>query len=205
MIVSIKDLFQQRKRRREEQGRIAEANQEALAKLQRQLNAARVNKLRETEERDEKEFCGLEKMMRKGHIPSGATMDRYYEILERRTAIAKSILLPKLRPARLHDYLLWLKGYIDGGGQITHVYNYPFDQFSFLGKGEWFVARADIKPARLCGANAVSIIVPSGINAEHGDWGHCNLYFMDGYRHNGFVPLYCDVNFQVGLASSTEN
>ena len=99
-------------------------------------------------------------------------------------------LYPRLRPASVNDYLGWLKGYIEKGGKPSHVYDYPFSRW------EWYVAVENIKPIQLYGAQSINIIIPDWVSAKDGDWGHCNLFYMDGYRASNFVPLFKDTNFK---------
>ena len=100
-------------------------------------------------------------------------------------------LFPSLRPASPEDYRRWLRGYIENGGKPTHVYGYPFSTW------KWYVAIGDIKaPTALHGSQAIHMIIPAGINVAQGDWGHCSLFFMDGYRRASItVPIFGDTNF----------
>lgn len=94
-----------------------------------------------------------------------------------------------LRPASAKDYLLWLEGYIKNGGRPSHVYDYPFSRW------EWYVATRSIEPVAAYGSGAINIIIPAGISVGIGDWGHCNLFYIDGYRACGIVPIFKDTNF----------
>lgn len=98
-------------------------------------------------------------------------------------------LLLSLRRASVEDYLAWLMGYIEKGGKPTHVYDYPFARWN------WYVAIRHIKPIPLFGSNSFNIIVPAGVSVQPGDWGHCNLFYMDGYSATMFVPIFEDTNF----------
>ena len=102
---------------------------------------------------------------------------------------AWKLLKGKLRPASKSDYENWLRGYVKSGGMPTHYYDYNFDNRN------WFVAIRDFELKPLYGANAINVIVPNDVkyNGNY-DIGHCNLYFMDGYRNiGGEVPLYRDM------------
>ena len=103
-----------------------------------------------------------------------------------------SHLLPKLRFALPFDYVAWLKGFLDGGGEPTHLYDYPFPD-------TFYVAREDFRMIPLYGAMAIHIIVPSKIIVSHEprkNIGHCTLYFMKGYEILGsWVPVYSDTRF----------
>ncbi len=116
-------------------------------------------------------------------------MRKYKAESNAKKKLAEEELYPRLRPAEVKDYLDWLKGYIENGGKPTHVYNYPFSRW------DWYVATIFLKPIRLCGASAVNIIVPADIQVESGDWGHCRLFFMNGYKAIGSVPIFADTNF----------
>lgn len=99
-------------------------------------------------------------------------------------------VMPRLRSARVSEYVTWLRGYLEHGGNITHVYDYPFTRPGF------HMALDNIKdlPPRLCGAMSLHIIVPRGLTIEYEDIGHCSFYFMDGFRLDGsWVPVYSDI------------
>lgn len=95
----------------------------------------------------------------------------------------------KLRPAKVQDYIPWLEGHIANGGRPTHEYDYPFPRWG------WFVAIDDIEPVALYGAQSISIIVPPGISVGAGDWGHCELFFMDDFTSNSIVPIFLDTGY----------
>lgn len=93
--------------------------------------------------------------------------------------------------ARVSDYATWLRGYAEHGGRITHVYDYPMSNWSFL------VALRDFRTGGECGAASVSIIVPEGINHICGGLGHNDLFFMDGFRTpSHIVPAFNDTEFK---------
>ena len=100
----------------------------------------------------------------------------------------KSKLTHSLRPAPFKDYHRWLIGYVERGGKPTHYYDYDTPS------GETFIAFADFDLGDgLYGASSINIIIPEGIRFIGGNQGHCNLYYMDGFRHSGhFVPVYKD-------------
>lgn len=104
-------------------------------------------------------------------------------------ALAEKELFPKLHPASVKNYLSWLRGYIENGGKPSHVYDYPFSRW------KWYIAIKDIEPVALRGAESINIIIPAGIRAGVGDWGHCNLFYIDGYSASNFVPIFEDTNF----------
>lgn len=102
--------------------------------------------------------------------------------------------LPDLRPATTEDYQRWLNGYKANGGEITTVYNYP------LRTDRFYVALRDftLPEEGLVGANYVSIIIPANVHLLGGDVGHCDLFYMDGFktadRGACFVPGYTDAH-----------
>lgn len=94
-----------------------------------------------------------------------------------------------LKEASVEDYKKWLKGYIQQGGKITHVYDYNMPK-------EFYIATKDFEMYPLFGANSINVIVPRNVKFLGGDLGHCNLYFEDGYRNEGnLVPIYKDIKF----------
>lgn len=102
----------------------------------------------------------------------------------------ESEVMPKLRPARTEEYVVWLRGHLEHGGNVTHVYDYPFR------RSEFRMALDNVTlPPGLCGAMSLQIIVPRGLTVEYTDLGHCTLYVMDGFRLVGnWVPAYSDID-----------
>jgi hypothetical protein len=98
-------------------------------------------------------------------------------------------LARKLRSANIEDYNQWLEGFVGNGGIPTYKYDYPFSYW------DWFVATDDIEPVQLYGANSLNIIIPAGITAGKGNWGHCELFFMNGFTANSSVPIFVDTKF----------
>lgn len=99
-------------------------------------------------------------------------------------------VMPKVRPARTSEYVAWLRGYLEQGGNITNVYDYPFR------RPEFQMALDNVTlPPGLCGSMSLQIIVPRGLTVEYEGLGHCTLYFMDGFRLVGhWVPAYSDID-----------
>lgn len=94
-----------------------------------------------------------------------------------------------LCPAQSRDYSLWLKGFMEAGGIPTHCYNYNMPEY-------FCVATGDFVLQPLYGSDAIKVIIPVGVEVRGEDIGHCNLFFMDGYKHKGrWVPLYNDFEF----------
>lgn len=118
-------------------------------------------------------------------------MEAHKREYKEREAQANTEMFPYLRRCHASLYSEWLRGHLNGGGHITHVYNRNHG-------GAWF-AHSDFTVTPLYGAQSVSIIVPAGINvATPNGAGHINIYYMDGFSVNSnFVPLYDDVKQQL--------
>lgn len=106
-----------------------------------------------------------------------------YKTIEESTIKQKQLL----RPASPEEYRNWLRGYIEKGGKITHVYDYKMPNFFYVAQDSF-----DVKP--LYGASSICIIVPENINlsiSKEGT-GHNSIYYMKDYNtnYNYFVPLY---------------
>lgn len=99
--------------------------------------------------------------------------------------------LDNCRVAELSDYLVWLKGYVDNGGEITHCYDYPFSRWA-----SWRLAINDLEITPLFGANSFNIIIPKGVNCNIDEVGHNVIYFIDGFIVGGagrVVPIFSDI------------
>lgn len=84
-------------------------------------------------------------------------------------------------------YLEWLISYVENGGTPTHFYKYPSSQW------KWYLAKKNIKPVALYGSNSMNIVVPIGVDIEDGNYGHSDIYTMDGPRViGGVVPVFAD-------------
>lgn len=100
-------------------------------------------------------------------------------------------------PATIHQYLLWMEGFIAEGGKPTHFYDYPFD------RPTWLYTSLDFAVNGECGARSQNVIVEAGATVLNpnpwkpfGGYGHNHLYLMDGFRVIGdWVPLYSDHEF----------
>jgi len=96
-----------------------------------------------------------------------------------------------LRPATLDEYLTWLRAWLTPCRPPTHAYDYPWSRWT------WLTATRDFTLGGECGANAVHILVPDGIDYARGDIGHNELYFMNGpVQCGGLVPVFSDPGFQ---------
>jgi len=107
-----------------------------------------------------------------------------------RKAKAQESFLNNCRPAKVSDYAEWLMEYLDlGNSEITHVYKYN------MPAGFLVVEKPGAVITPLLGAEAVSIIIPKGIEVEIQALGHICVYSHDAIAtHKGIVPLYDDVS-----------
>lgn len=107
---------------------------------------------------------------------------------EARDYYFENYLSPKLRDATPEEYKGWLRQHLAKGGEITHDYDYPMpDSFQVLTE--------DALLPPLAGALSVELIVPRGVNVEHKNLGHSNLYYMDSQMPSpSWVPIYDDIN-----------
>ncbi|QMP84297.1 hypothetical protein HUN41_00204 [Streptomyces phage Coruscant] len=94
-----------------------------------------------------------------------------------------------MRPATAGEYVIWLKGHLAAGGEITHNYDYPFARWGFMVATSHFT----LKPGY--GSRSKRIIVPRYIKWA-GQLGHDNVFEMNDYRHHGhLVPTFSDPEF----------
>lgn len=86
------------------------------------------------------------------------------------------------------EYLKWLEGYIKENNP-THYYDYDFDNRNF------YIARKDfLLDIAFYGSSLLNIIIPKNITATIEEEGHCNLFYMDGFRTNSnWIPVYKDL------------
>lgn len=96
------------------------------------------------------------------------------------------------KPARLDEYIEWLKGFLATGGTLTNAYDYPWQRVDFL------LATCNFRLGGECGSDARPIIVAEGAQHLGGDLGHNTLYFMDEFRLAGMkrVPVFGDPAFE---------
>jgi len=91
-----------------------------------------------------------------------------------------------LQKTSIDDYAIWLNGFLDNGGMITHFYDYPFNfnyWFNIIDDCEWEIP--------LFGSRSCNFIILNGVEFKFNEYGHMNFYFMDGYKHiGGLVPFY---------------
>jgi hypothetical protein len=94
------------------------------------------------------------------------------------------------RPARLNEYLEWLRKHAETGGKPTHLYNYPWATWNFL------YAERDFRLGGECGANARSIVAGPNASWISGGIGHNNLFLSGGTFHGLVVPMFSDSEFK---------
>ena len=123
---------------------------------------------------------GLEKKDSEEQIRSQrkqAAMDR------RRTEWTRVCLLT--RPASPEEYVVWLQGHIDQGGEPT-----TFESGCMT--TNFYIATGDIKlPA--WDEEPINLIIPAGFEIQHQRLGLNCLFYMEGFTHKGFtIPMYRD-------------
>lgn len=92
-----------------------------------------------------------------------------------------SWLRKKVRRCTEEEYKKWIEGFMQSGGKVTAS--------STVNPGSrFFVATEDLFFEHpLCGTDSISIIVPTGIKFLGGDFGHCDIFYADGYKTNAPV------------------
>ena len=139
-------------------------------------------------ERKRKEEKKAEKLNKILNDARDLEKKREEEEEEEERGITNPETYPKLRLASVNDYTKWLKGYFLGGGKITHVYDYDMPK-------DFYVATKNFKMSPSYGSESFNIIVPRDIKFLGGELGHCKLYFEDGYKNTGDVPIYKNIKF----------
>lgn len=133
--------------------------------------------------------------------------------------IERSVFLEHCQPATLIEYTAWMIGYLQGGGEPSHVYNYEFSRPAVVLNGSigpngsnltagpanskwWVLAEIPGTVPSLYGATSLAVIVPKGLaftpgdvpRTFHGACGHSEFYFMDGFAVVGdSTPVYSDM------------
>lgn len=116
--------------------------------------------------------------------------EQMYTLAERQ----RDIIIQSFRRASVKDYLKWLEGFFNNGGSPQYYYDYPFS------RGDFYVAQCSLELHVLYGSMSFSLIVPVGIdvysvNKVQG-FGHINIFWMNGFKLSGGVPIYNDINFK---------
>jgi hypothetical protein len=133
-------------------------------------------------EEAQRDFCGLDYL----DEVERSCADAYSAYIAANVEIEETIITA-MRPAVVEDYREWLKGNLESGGEVSHLYNYEWRDTN------WYVATSDFKLPKLNSARAVNVIVPEGIHFDGSgsSIGRSNVYLMDGHRSfGGWIPLY---------------
>lgn len=116
--------------------------------------------------------------------------------------LTKNTKPPAFRPATVTEYVTWLQSHLAAGGRITHAYDYPMARQQFVTATRDFVTDGE------CGAQALSIVVPTGVRHLGGRLGHNNLYVIDEGKASdpNLVPVFSDHEFDglPGVAAARE-
>lgn len=122
-------------------------------------------------------------------------LDYEREIAEQEKKFIESVSKQSLfleqncRPAVIDEYKDWLAGFLERGGKITHVYDYPWRRW------RWYTVTQNCIVPAFYGSISVSLIVPSGIWVTGDMIGHNNLFWVNGFVSSGFVPIFSDIKF----------
>ncbi len=93
--------------------------------------------------------------------------------------------MSEFRTGTLTEYAAWLAAWLEGEGQPTHYYDYPF------ARQTWLTAQRDFTTGGECGSQSANVIIPEGVRHTGGDLGHNTLYWMDGPALSGYtVPVF---------------
>ena len=103
-------------------------------------------------------------------------------------------IIQSIHKASVEDYLKWLEGFFNGGGgSPLHCYDYPFE------RGNFYITHYPLELPALYGALAFKLIVPAGVDVRPidiiQDFGHINIFWMDGFKTNGSIPIFSDTIF----------
>lgn len=124
---------------------------------------------------------------------------RRHEIKSKHSEVERSEFLAHCQTATLTEYTAWMIGYLNRGGEPSHIYDHGFTQ------PEPRVMVLAEKPGAvptLYGADSLQVIVPAGVSFApedvpqtfHGRCGHSTFYFMEGFAIVGiWTPVYSDM------------
>lgn len=101
--------------------------------------------------------------------------------------------MDSFRLATVHEYVHWVKRFLDSGKMPTHYYDYPFERKGMV---------VPLKPFRLtgeCGARAKSFLVHEPSYYLGGPIGHNSVFLFNKDRTvtgPTWIPVYGDPEFQ---------
>jgi hypothetical protein len=130
----------------------------------------------------------LEKMREEDRqIREAGSRERHQQLLEMKKLREQkeTLVMPFVKPATPLEYSKWITGFIRQGGKPEHFYDYPIPR-------DFYIAWHNLTLPPLYGAMSINIIVPENVTVSYGDIGHSGLFFMDGFRHVGSVPVFSD-------------
>lgn len=167
---------------------------------------------------------GAEAIMRaldrqKAQDASWEEQQRHHRREGERSDLERAAFLDHCQPATLLEYTAWMIGYLQLGGEPSHVYNYEFARPGVVMNGSsgpsgsnlaagqaspkwWVLAEVPGLVPSLYGAHSLSVIVPQGLaftpddvpRTFHGRCGHSAFYFMDRFEIVGnSTPVYSDM------------
>lgn len=105
-------------------------------------------------------------------------------------AKAKRMYLAPSRYALRQEYEKWLYEWLVSGGEITHIYNYPFPADRFT------IVQEDTNCRPKYGSRSENLIIPPSCKFLGGKLGHNEIYY---YEHGipaqvgGTIPLYSNI------------
>jgi hypothetical protein len=85
----------------------------------------------------------------------------------------------KFVPAKLEDYAVWFRGFLQTGGEATGVQD-PY--YAERRIADAVVAAVPFRLDGETGTDSRDIFVLPGVELTGGDSGHCDVYLFDGYR-----------------------
>jgi hypothetical protein len=106
--------------------------------------------------------------------------------------IERRRFLEYCRPASKTDWLRWLKPHLEKKGQLRTLFKYDVAPTR-----NWYVLTEDVYDVpEMYGADSINLIVPKHryltpsqlTRTFHGNSGHNNIFFMDGYQVFGDIP-----------------
>lgn len=140
----------------------------------------------------------MENQKLKSFIEAENKKDRAYKVRMKKrndesnkiSLLREEFIYENLSKATAHDYIEWLKGYINNGNTPTHNYDYKIKNQDF------YIAYSDFTlDINLCGSHSLNIILAKGVNANIKQYGHCNFFYMDDFKCSSIVPVFTNTIF----------